>query len=125
MQQSGNCFSETLALKPRELPVSAILADRQTELVRWMQQGDEELETAIFAENFFLDQSRDSRRKTIDALLEEAGTLREIGSVRPENQLRGSFSMKGDQETVEVFFTLSPESDPKIQQLVLSSRPSQ
>lgn len=116
---------ETLALKPRELPVSAILADRQAELVRWMQQGDEELETAIFAENFFLDQSRDSRRKTIDALLEEAGTLREIGSVRPENQLRGSFSMKGDQETVEVFFTLSPESDPKIQQLVLSLRPSQ
>lgn len=121
----GELLFETLALQPQQLPVSAILAHRQAQLVEWIQQGGQELESEIFAENFFLDRSRENRRKEIEAMLEEAGTIREIGTMEPENQLRGSFPMEGDQETVEVFFTLSPESDPKIQQLVLSLLPSE
>jgi hypothetical protein len=37
--------------------------------------------------------------------------------MRPENLLRGTFTIQGDKGALEVFFTLTPETKPLIQQL--------
>ena len=36
--------------------------------------------------------------------------------MKPENQLRGSFIIEGEQSNIEVYFTLSPENPPLIQE---------
>jgi hypothetical protein len=37
--------------------------------------------------------------------------------MQPENLLRGSFNLIGEKGTIGVFFTLTPETVPKVQQL--------
>jgi hypothetical protein len=36
--------------------------------------------------------------------------------VVPQNNLRGSFLLEGEQKTLDVFFTLTPENPPLIQE---------
>lgn len=114
---------ENLALKPRVLPVSAILAERQQQVADWVRNGDAGVEARIMAENFFPDHSREHRRAEIEAVLEQAGPIESVGALEPDNQLRGSFKMKAANGLVTVFFTLSPEKDPKVQQLDVGFEP--
>lgn len=108
----------TLAdLKPRQLPVSSILAQRKAELVRLLPDWTEAERSGIFAENFFPDQSVETRRKAVQELYTKAGTIRKVGELVPENNLRGHFLLEGEQANIDVFFTLTPESPALIQQL--------
>ena len=47
---------------------------------------------------------------------EKAGKILHVGDVVPENQMRGSFIMEGEKANIRIFFTLTPEQDPKIQE---------
>ncbi len=110
----------TLAkLKPRELPASAILDQRKKEIMDLLSQWPQD-KLGIFAENFFLDQSVDSRKKEATEVLAQAGKIVSVGEMIPENQLRGSFIIDGEKKDVAVFFTLTPESTPLVQQLDLT-----
>ena len=75
---------------------------------------------SILAENFFLDQSLDSWKITSAKILEECGKIKNVNSMVPENQLRGTFIIEGEKKNIEVFFTLTPEQIPLIQQLDLT-----
>ena len=108
---------EDLDLKPREVGVPEILRTRQQQVVEWMQGGDPGLEAEILAENFFLDEDRERRMARIRPLLEQAGPILEISPMEAWNQLRGTFYLYGEQDTLQVAFTLSPEPEPKIQAL--------
>jgi CubicO group peptidase (beta-lactamase class C family) len=108
---------EELDLKPRKLPVSSILNLRKNQIVEWFKTWDRELEAEVFAENFYLDSDRTTRLATLRPLVEGAGEIQEIGEINPGNQLRGSFEIMGAKDTINVYFTLSPEADPKIQAL--------
>ena len=104
-------------LEPRMPDVSDILADRQAALLR-MLPGFEEAETAgIFAENFFLDTPLSIRQDETTALFARAGDILAVGPLVPENRLRGTFVIDGETGDLEVFFTLTPEKEPMIQQL--------
>jgi CubicO group peptidase (beta-lactamase class C family) len=110
----------TLAkLKPRELPVSAILEQRKKEIQELLGDWSQD-KLGIFAENFFLDQSVDLRKKEAGDILAQAGKIVSVGDLMPENQLRGSFIMEGEKKDIAVFFTLTPEATPLIQQLDLT-----
>ena len=78
----------------------------------------------MFAENFFLDQDLTTRRTAAQALLAQAGPVRTVGALEPENQLRGRFRLLGERGAVDVFFTLSPESPARVQQLDLKLVPT-
>lgn len=52
------------------------------------------------------------------------GTLKEISEPEPENQLRGSFKIYAENGIVSIFFTLTPEKYPKVQQLDISFQPN-
>ena len=114
---------DTLQLKPRTLPVSDILTVRKEQVADWVRTGDPAVESQIMAENFFMDFSRERRRKEIQAVLDQAGAIESVGALEPENQLRGGFRMKAGNGEISVYFTLTPEKDPKVQQLDVSFEP--
>jgi CubicO group peptidase (beta-lactamase class C family) len=104
-------------LKPRQLPVSPILNQRKAELVKLLPDWTNAEKSGIFAENFFPDQSVETRRKAVQALYAKAGKIKKVGELVPENQLRGHFLLEGEAANIDVFFTLTPESPALIQQL--------
>ncbi len=110
---------DTIGLQARQLPASDILIKRQEQVARLIQSWDPTLEAAILAENFYLDQSREHRIASVKEILEKAGPIRSVGSLQPLNQLRGSFQLQGEKGVVDIFFTLTPEKDPKVQYLDL------
>jgi CubicO group peptidase (beta-lactamase class C family) len=103
-------------LKRRIIPVSSILKQRQQEIVAVISSWPED-QLNIFAENFFLDKSLDAWRKFSAEQLAQIGKIITIKSIIPENQLRGTFVVEGEKNNLEIFFTLTPEHDPLIQQL--------
>ena len=111
---------EELELHPRETGTSEILKTRQGQVTQWIQDGDAALEAEIMAENFFLDADKKRRMDQIRPLLEQAGPILGMGDIEPWNQLRGTFDLYGEKDTLRVAFTLSPEADPKIQYLEVS-----
>jgi CubicO group peptidase (beta-lactamase class C family) len=113
-----------LDLQPRQLPVSDILMKRQKQIVELIQNWNTELEATILAENFYMDKSRKLRVSEIQELLNKAGDIKTISEVEPNNQLRGSFKIQAENGVINMFFTLTPEKDPKVQQLDISFQAS-
>lgn len=109
-------------LKPRQLPVSAILNQRKAELVGLLPDWKDGAKNTLFAENFFPDQSIEARRNVAQSLFAKIGKIVRIGELVPENQLRGHFLIEGEHGSVDVFFTLTPENPALIQQLDLTER---
>lgn len=108
---------KTAGLKPRQLPVSNILAQRKAELLKVIPSWEGAEKSGIFAENFFPDRPIDLRKNEFAALWAKAGKILSVKEMVPENQLRGRFIIEGENINIEVFFTLSPENPPLIQQL--------
>jgi len=104
-------------LQPRQLPVSDILATRKDQVVELLRSWDSKLGDEILAENFYPDFSREYRRKEYEKLLAQSGKIVSVGPIVPENQLRGTFILKGEKKDISVFFTLTPERVPKVQAL--------
>lgn len=106
-------------LKPRQLPVSPILAQRKAELIKLLPDWTNAERSGIFAENFFPDRSVALRRQEAQALFSTIGKVTTVGDLMPENQLRGTFRLTGERGAIDVFFTLTPENPALIQQLDL------
>jgi len=111
---------EKAGLQPRILPVSDILVIRKDQVVKIIRDWDADTETEILAENFYLDESREHWKTEIKEMFDKAGEIKSIGNINPENQLRGSFDIKTLNGVISVFFTLSPENNPKLQELDIS-----
>ncbi|PHN05210.1 serine hydrolase domain-containing protein [Flavilitoribacter nigricans] len=108
---------DELDLQPRQVGTADILTTRRDQIVEMITSWDAGLEQQILAENFYLDEPRDPRMEKINALLTEAGPIQSVSDVRAINQLRGAFDLNAERDTLRVFFTLSPEADPKVQRL--------
>ncbi|MBX2841452.1 MAG: beta-lactamase family protein [Flammeovirgaceae bacterium] len=116
----GKLLFDEANLKPRKLPASAILLERQNQITKLIQDWDESLEAEILAENFYMDKSRAHRKAAIEEVFEKAGKISKMGKIKPYNQLRGSFKLIAENGEIDIFFTLSPEKNPKVQQLDVS-----
>ena len=103
-------------LQKRVLPVSPTLIRVQGEIVKLLPDWKEEHD-ALFAENFFPDISKAYRKKETDDLLSKIGKIKSVSKMRPENLLRGAFDIVGEKGTIEAYFTLTPEAQPKVQDL--------
>lgn len=109
--------------RSRKLAVSPILALRKDQVSQLLMHWDPELEKDIVAANLYLDRSRESRMQEARELLSRIGDIRSVGPVEAENQLRGSFVIFGSQGMAEVYFTLSPEANPRVQWISLEFIP--
>ncbi|MDA3860539.1 MAG: serine hydrolase [Melioribacteraceae bacterium] len=116
---------ETVGLQPRQLPVSDILLQRQEQVVQLIQSWDSGMETEILAENFYLDIPRKLRIASIKDMFDKAGTIIKINAIEPTNQLRGDIKIQAENGIVNVFFTLSPEKNPKVQEMEVSFKPNE
>ena len=108
-------ISSEVDLEKRSSPPSPVLLQRSTEVMELIQYWDETLEENFIAENFYLDQSRALRKAEADEIWSQAGKLVSVDEVKPINQLRGTFIIHCEQRDIEVFFSLSPEKNPKVQ----------
>lgn len=108
---------DELDIQPRQVATSEILKTRRDQIVDLITGWDEDLEQQILAENFYLDEPRVQRMNEIKDLLAQAGAIQTIGDLKALNQMRGAFELYGQKDTLRVFFTLSPETVPKIQRL--------
>ncbi len=117
-------FRDT-TLQPRSLPVSDILSQRKNQVIDLVQSWDQELEQEILAENFYLDKSREHRKHEVDSLWTLAGKILDSEALIPSNQLRGRFSITTENGKLNVFFTLSPEANPRVQRLDISFQKSE
>ena len=107
-------------LKPRNIPVSTILNQRKSELVKLLPNFTNAKQSGIFAENFFDDYYTDSLVKQATNAFESIGKITKIEELIPENQLRGSFIINGEKGKLKIFFTLTPENPALIQEYRLS-----
>ncbi|MBS1487918.1 MAG: beta-lactamase family protein [Bacteroidetes bacterium] len=103
-------------LKKRIFPVSPILKKVQEQIMGMLPDWNNKFDS-MFAENFFPDISKAHRKKETDELFSKIGKIVSIGKIKPENLLRGSFEIKGEKGAIEIFFTLTPEAEPKVQLL--------
>jgi CubicO group peptidase (beta-lactamase class C family) len=115
---------ERAPLAPREITVSSILETRKGQVAEWIRSWDVKTGGEIAAENFFLDRSREDWMAMAQEMFAKAGKINSVGPIKPRNQLRGTFPMYGENGTVHVQFTLTPESNPKVQELGLRWVPS-
>ncbi len=102
-------------LEPRQMAPSKILEQRKNDLLKILPSWNNAAESGIFAENFFPDYPLDSLKKQATELYAKAGKIISVKTFKPENQLRGSFLIEGQNIDMEVYFTLSPENPPLIQ----------
>jgi hypothetical protein len=111
---------EKLDLKPRQLSLSTILEQRKGEIASLIKTRDVNLDKKIFAQNFFLDKSKERRLLEIQEVLDKAGTIKNIQKLSPRNQLRGDFKIQCENGEIIIFFTLTPEKIPTVQKLEVS-----
>jgi hypothetical protein len=112
-------------LQPMQLPPSKILEQRKNDLVKILPDWKNAQQTGIFADNFFPDYPIDTLKKYAKELFAKAGNIVSVQEVKPENQLRGSFLMQGEKTNIEIYFTLSPENPPLIQEYHIREVPKQ
>lgn len=113
--QSLDLIVKAADLKPRTIPPSPILLQRQEELTALLPDWKNAEQAPIFAENFFFDYQIDSLRKEAKAVFQAAGKIQRSSPVIAENNLRGTFTLHGEKANLNVYFTLSPEQPAKIQ----------
>jgi hypothetical protein len=109
-------------LQPKPLPVSAILNQRKAALIELLPGWNNPQDKHIFADNFFLDYFPDSLRKQATAIFKNAGNIIKVRELVPENNLRGSFIMEGENSDIEISFTLTPANPPLIQQYRITEK---
>ena len=100
--------------------VSPILATRHKQVAQLVQSWDPRLGSTIAAENLFLDRSREEWILHSREKLDVIGKITSVGPVKAENQMRGTFTLIGERGTVNVKFTLTPEHEPRVQEIELT-----
>lgn len=103
----------------RRMEVSEVLERRKEQVAQLILHWDPELEKEIVAANLYMDISREKRMNEAAYLLDMAGEIVSIGPLIPENQLRGRFELRGTERLLNVNFSLTPESQPRVQWLTL------
>ncbi len=107
-------------LEPRVLPGSAILEKRKQQIVSLLPSWKNAQKSGIFADNFFDDYFLSDLEKQSEDLFKKAGKIVSVSDVIGTNQLRGYFILKGEKKNIKIWFSLSPEPDPKIQAIKIS-----
>jgi CubicO group peptidase (beta-lactamase class C family) len=117
----NNMVLDTLMLEgklsPKSLEPSAILLQRQKELVEYLPNLNAAKLPNIFAENFFLDNPVNDFISLAKTKFLAIGKIKLIEKMEPENNLRGSFRVVGEKGALQIYFTLTPQQQPLIQQL--------
>jgi len=101
---------------------STALQEMRDAASRLVVNWDDALADRIAAENLFLDQSKERRRKAIEDLRAQVGVCKAPMSFDiVENALRGSWTVPCERGSLQVTITLAPTTPPRVQ--FMSVRP--
>jgi hypothetical protein len=114
-------FHKTGALQPRVVKPSPALLKAQAEISQLIIKWDDALANRITADNFFLDTPAEVRKTRWGSLAKDHGVCKLATSIDPENALRGGWRMMCDRGWLDVFITLAPTTQPKIQAIGIGS----
>ncbi|MDB5031318.1 serine hydrolase domain-containing protein [Mucilaginibacter sp.] len=103
-------------IKTRQLPASAILEQRKSDLLKVIADWNTAKASGIFAMNFFMDYFPDQLKIAATDAFAKAGKMVNVGPIVAENQMRGYFIMQGEKANIRVAFTLTPETPGLIQE---------
>lgn len=123
-QLSGDLLGELATmtnLQPRRPQISSVLAAARDDIIRLMDQWDDDLAATLFADNLLLDSDVEHRQRELAELVETHGLLRPEGEFRVENWLRGTWRMMGETGWVDVSITMSPTVPPRVQKWAFKS----
>ncbi|MFM7752257.1 MAG: serine hydrolase domain-containing protein [Opitutaceae bacterium] len=118
----GSILIEKAGLPRRPIGVSPILKRRQREVADVVLRRNPPGTPEPFAMSFFLDHDRERWRRETDDLVRMLGKIDAVSSIQPLNALRGTFQILGEKGSLEVFFTLTPERNPLVQELKMKLR---
>jgi CubicO group peptidase (beta-lactamase class C family) len=125
VDEAFDALAKTGGLRPRMPQPSKALLEAQDAVSRLVNRWDDRLADSIAAENLFLDQSRDRRRKAIEHLHANVGACTEPTAFeRVDNALRGSWRMACERGSLRVAITLAPTMPPAVQYLSVEQAPA-
>ncbi len=104
-------------LVPRQPTPSAALAEARDAVNQLVSKWDDDLADRIAADNLFLDEAKDRRRRALDQLREKHGTCRPDADFDVENALRGQWTLSCDRGALLASITLAPTLPPKVQHM--------
>jgi CubicO group peptidase (beta-lactamase class C family) len=107
--------------RPRPVRAAAVLETACQNATRLLAAWDANLAEALFADNFFLDNSRERWQAELDRLRTRHGALQPSGQIEAENALRGTWKLEGERGWVRGFLTLTPNVPPRVQELSFAS----
>ena len=111
---------ESAGLIPRQERASNILKERQKRLTNILTDWRNAENEILFADNFFKDNRLKDLVKLSEETFKQAGKIIKVGELIPINQLRGEYVLYGENKDIKVFFTLTPETTPLIQELEIN-----
>jgi len=110
-----DALAKTGGLQARVVQPSAALVEARDAVLRLLAGWDDQLADRIAADNLFLDQSKDRRRRELDEHRRRVGTCRPDGAFDVENALRGQWTMSCERGALRVAITLAPTMPPRVQ----------
>jgi CubicO group peptidase (beta-lactamase class C family) len=105
---------------PAPTPTSHALITASAGLGILLNAWDDERANALFADNVFLDENRETRRQQASMLRAACGELR-VSSIEAESSTRATVTYVGDLGCVQVKIMLSPQREARIQQYSVAS----
>jgi hypothetical protein len=107
-------------LEPRVHRPSAVLASFRDAVIKLYKAWSQDDADALAADNFFLDESADRRRRAIEELRTTHGDCVDAGELRPSGALRGEWRLRCERGEIDVSISLSPTTPPRLQTLELT-----
>jgi hypothetical protein len=112
-----DALSRTGGLQPRVPEPAPALVEMRAAVSQLVQRWDEGVADRIAAENLYLDESKDRRRRALEELRTKAGACSPDAAFDVENALRGQWTMNCERGKLRVAITLAPTSPPRVQYL--------
>jgi CubicO group peptidase (beta-lactamase class C family) len=112
-----DALSRTGGLQPRVPDPAPALTDMRKAVTELVTRWDDRAADSIAAENLYLDESKDRRRRSIEELKAKVGTCTPDPAFDVENALRGQWLMNCERGKLRVAITLAPTSPPRVQYL--------
>jgi CubicO group peptidase (beta-lactamase class C family) len=120
VNQAFDALVRSGGLVAREPAPARILVDRRDQVSRLVAAWNDRLADSVAAMNLFLDESRERRRVSIEALVAKAGgECRNEGPMLAENALRGMWRMRCRDGDLRVGITLAPTVPAGVQLLAV------
>ena len=120
----SNAYSElskTGGLKPRPLAPAPVLLEMQNAITELYNEWSDERVSAIAAGSYFLDLPLEKRRQQMTDLRASLGKCTSITPFEPENALRGRWTLRCRNGSIDAWLSLTPTMPPKLQALQLTA----